>query len=80
MSLFTTGIRRPRGGVSALSILLPMLFLGSRTLGNMPAIGPVARYLPDQVGMHPGTASASWCCGRSRRWSASGSSCGERNV
>ncbi|HLU29494.1 MAG TPA: ABC transporter permease subunit [Glycomyces sp.] len=40
-----------RRTVVALSVLMPVLFLSSQGLGNLPAIKPVAQYLPDQVGM-----------------------------
>jgi ABC-2 type transport system permease protein len=40
-----------RSSVRALVVLLPLLFLGSQGLGNVPAVKPVTQYLPDQVGM-----------------------------
>ncbi|GAB3993230.1 ABC transporter permease subunit [Glycomyces albus] len=52
LSLFTAGIAAMlRSAVVTLSVLLPVLFLSSQGLGNLPAIKPVAQYLPDQVGM-----------------------------
>ncbi|MFC7480430.1 hypothetical protein ACFQX7_10820 [Luedemannella flava] len=47
---------------SVLAVLLPLFFLGSQGLGNVPGIRVVTQYLPDQVGwvvMHltqPGSA------------------------
>jgi hypothetical protein len=32
-------------------VLLPLLFLGSQGLGNVPRVKAVAQYLPDQAGM-----------------------------
>ncbi len=40
-----------RSSARALGILLPLLFLGSQGLGNIPKIKTVAQYLPDQAGM-----------------------------
>ncbi|MEU5874784.1 ABC transporter permease [Glycomyces sp. NPDC047369] len=52
LSLFTAAVAvMLRSTVVALSVLLPILFLGSQGLGNIDAIRPVAQYLPDQVGM-----------------------------
>lgn len=39
-----------RGSIPTLAILLPLLFLGSQGLGNIPAVKNVAQYLPDQAG------------------------------
>ncbi|WP_394813429.1 hypothetical protein [Streptomyces johnsoniae] len=30
--------------------MLPLFFLGSQGLGNVPVVGAVAQYLPDQAG------------------------------
>lgn len=52
LSLFAAGVAAMlRSAVVTLSVLLPILFLSSQGLGNLPAIKPVAQYLPDQVGM-----------------------------
>ncbi|MEU6246384.1 ABC transporter permease [Glycomyces sp. NPDC047010] len=52
LSLFTAAVAvMLRSTVVALSVLLPILFLGSQGLGNLPAIQPVVQYFPDQVGM-----------------------------
>jgi ABC-2 type transport system permease protein len=40
-----------RSSARALGILLPLLFLGSQGLGNLPGLKPVLRFLPDQAGM-----------------------------
>jgi ABC-type transport system involved in multi-copper enzyme maturation permease subunit len=40
-----------RSSARALGILLPLLFLGSQGLGNVPVIKTVTQYLPDQAGM-----------------------------
>lgn len=40
----------PRSWVCSLGILLPLLFLGSQGLGNIPKLKTVAQYLPDQAG------------------------------
>lgn len=50
--LFATGVAvLLRGAIPTLGILMPLLFLGSQGLGNLPQIKPVAQYLPDQAGM-----------------------------
>jgi ABC-2 type transport system permease protein len=50
--LFATGLAALlRGAVPTLAILLPLLFLGSQGLGNVPKLKTVAQYLPDQAGM-----------------------------
>lgn len=36
--------------VESLGILLPVLFLNSQGLSNLPAIRSVTQYLPDQAG------------------------------
>ncbi|WP_112138486.1 ABC transporter permease [Glycomyces dulcitolivorans] len=52
LSVFTAAVAvMLRSTVLTLSILLPVLFLGSQGLGNIDTIRPVAQYLPDQVGM-----------------------------
>ena len=40
-----------RSSTRSLGILLPLLFLGSQGLGNIPKVKTVAQYLPDQAGM-----------------------------
>ncbi len=40
-----------RSSVGALAILVPLLFLGSQGLGNIPKVKTVTQYLPDQAGM-----------------------------
>ncbi|MBO0869166.1 MAG: ABC transporter permease [Micromonosporaceae bacterium] len=50
--LFATGLAGLlRGPVPALGILIPLLFLGSQGLGNVPKLKAIAQYLPDQAGM-----------------------------
>jgi ABC-type transport system involved in multi-copper enzyme maturation permease subunit len=50
--LFATGVALLlRGPIPTLGILMPLLFLGSQGLGNVPKIKTVAQYLPDQAGM-----------------------------
>jgi ABC-type transport system involved in multi-copper enzyme maturation permease subunit len=50
--LFATGVATMlRSSVRALAILLPVLFLGSQGLGNVPRVKTVTQYLPDQLGM-----------------------------
>ena len=50
--LFATGLAALlRGAIPTLGILLPLLFLGSQGLGNLPKVKTVAQYLPDQAGM-----------------------------
>ncbi|MEZ0071255.1 ABC transporter permease subunit [Planotetraspora sp. GP83] len=52
ISLFATGVAAmSRSSVRSLAILLPLLFLGSQGLGNVPKVKTVAQYLPDQAGM-----------------------------
>ncbi|MFC4058491.1 ABC transporter permease subunit [Planomonospora corallina] len=52
IGLFATGVAAMlRGSAAALGTLLPLLFLGSYGLGNVPALKPVAQYLPDQAAM-----------------------------
>ncbi|GIH75088.1 ABC transporter permease subunit [Planobispora longispora] len=40
-----------RSSTFSLGILLPLLFLGSQGLGNIPQVKAVTQYLPDQAGM-----------------------------
>ncbi|WP_199430063.1 ABC transporter permease subunit [Qaidamihabitans albus] len=40
-----------RSSALSLAILLPLLFLGSQGLGNVPKVKTVTQYLPDQAGM-----------------------------
>ncbi|MFJ9967893.1 ABC transporter permease subunit [Streptomyces avermitilis] len=40
-----------RSSAISLGVLLPLLFLGSQGLGNVPALKPVLQYLPDQAGL-----------------------------
>jgi ABC-type transport system involved in multi-copper enzyme maturation permease subunit len=50
--LFATGMAALlRGAIPTLGILLPLLFLGSQGLGNVPKLKTVTQYLPDQAGM-----------------------------
>ena len=50
--LFAAGLAMLlRGAVATLAILLPLLFLGSQGLGNVPGLRSVTQYLPDQAGM-----------------------------
>jgi ABC-2 type transport system permease protein len=50
--LFATGMAALlRSAIPTLGILLPLLFLGSQGLGNVPKVKTVAQYLPDQAGM-----------------------------
>jgi len=50
--LLATGVATLlRGSIPTLAVLLPLLFLGSQGLGNVPRVKAVAQYLPDQAGM-----------------------------
>nr|WP_260407598.1 ABC transporter permease [Planomonospora venezuelensis] len=50
--LFATGAATMlRSSAGSLAILLPILFLGSQGVGNLPQLKPVLQYLPDQAGM-----------------------------
>jgi ABC-type transport system involved in multi-copper enzyme maturation permease subunit len=40
-----------RSAAICLAILMPLLFLGSQGLGNIPKVKTVTQYLPDQAGM-----------------------------
>jgi ABC-type transport system involved in multi-copper enzyme maturation permease subunit len=52
ISLFATGVATMlRSSVWALALLLPVFFLGSQGLGNVPKVKTVAQYLPDELGM-----------------------------
>lgn len=51
MGAFAIGLAAAlRHTALTLGILLPVLFLGSQGLGNIPAIRAVTQYLPDQTG------------------------------
>lgn len=51
MCLFSLGVATVlRGTALSLGILIPVLFLNSQGLSNLPAIRPVTQYLPDQAG------------------------------
>ncbi|GAA2096469.1 ABC transporter permease subunit [Streptomyces albiaxialis] len=50
--LFALGVATMlRSSALALGILLPLLFLGSQGLGNVPKLKTVLQFLPDQAGM-----------------------------
>jgi ABC-2 type transport system permease protein len=50
--LFATGLAALlRSAIPTLGILLPLLFLGSQGLGNVPKLKTITQYLPDQAGM-----------------------------
>ncbi|MDT0345768.1 ABC transporter permease subunit [Streptomyces litchfieldiae] len=52
MCLFAAGLSALlRGTTRALAVLLPLLFLGSQGLGNVPVARTVLQFLPDQAGM-----------------------------
>ena len=49
--LFATGLAALlRSAIAALGVLLPLLFLGSQGLGNVPKVKVVTQFLPDQAG------------------------------
>jgi ABC-2 type transport system permease protein len=51
MCLFAAGVAAMlRSAAFSLAILMPLLFLGSQGLGNIPKVKEVAQYLPDQAG------------------------------
>jgi ABC-type transport system involved in multi-copper enzyme maturation permease subunit len=51
ISLFAAGVATMlRNAAAALGIMLPLLFLGSQGLGNVPALKTFWQYLPDQAG------------------------------
>lgn len=50
--LFATGVAAMlRNGIAALATLLPVLFLGSQGLGNIPGAKEVLQYLPNEAAM-----------------------------
>lgn len=50
--LFASGVAMMlRSATISLAILMPLLFLGSQGLGNVPKVRLVTQYLPDQAGM-----------------------------
>jgi ABC-type transport system involved in multi-copper enzyme maturation permease subunit len=50
--LFATGLAvLLRSAIATLGILLPLLFLGSQGLGNVPKLKTIVQYLPDQAGL-----------------------------
>jgi ABC-type transport system involved in multi-copper enzyme maturation permease subunit len=50
--LFAAGIATMvRSSAIALGVLMPLLFLGSQGLANLPGLRKVLQYLPDQAGM-----------------------------
>jgi ABC-type transport system involved in multi-copper enzyme maturation permease subunit len=52
ITLFATGVATMlRSSALSLGVLLPLLFLGSQGLGNIPKVKTVTQFLPDQVGM-----------------------------
>jgi ABC-2 type transport system permease protein len=52
ISLFAAGVAMMlRSAAFSLAILMPLLFLGSQGLGNIPKVKLVTQYLPDQAGM-----------------------------
>ncbi|MDT0308084.1 ABC transporter permease subunit [Streptomyces sp. DSM 44917] len=51
ITLFAAGFAALlRSPARALGVLLPLLFLGAQGLGNVPGLGSVLQYLPDQAG------------------------------
>ncbi|OLF18051.1 ABC transporter permease [Actinophytocola xanthii] len=67
MCVFATGVAMMlRSTALCLGILIPILFLNSQGLANMPAIRAVTQYLPDQAGMvlmqtvHRGRGVLAW--------------------
>jgi ABC-type transport system involved in multi-copper enzyme maturation permease subunit len=51
IGLFAIGVAAMlRSSALSLGILIPLLFLGSQGLGNVPKIKTVTQYLPDQAG------------------------------
>lgn len=52
IALFAAGVAQAlRSTALSLGILLPLFFLGSQGLGNIPGIWRVAQFLPDQAGV-----------------------------
>jgi ABC-2 type transport system permease protein len=50
--LFASGVALMlRSATFSMAILMPLLFLGSQGLGNIPKVKTVTQYLPDQTGM-----------------------------
>ncbi|MGH6915900.1 MAG: ABC transporter permease, partial [Geminicoccales bacterium] len=50
--LFAMGVAAMlRSAVASLAVLMPLFFLGSQGLGNVPKLKTVTQYLPDQTGM-----------------------------
>jgi hypothetical protein len=69
IALFAAGVAQLlRGSTTALAVLLPLFFLGSQGLGNVPVLRRVTQFLPDQAGaviLHyfgpqPGRAFGPW--------------------
>lgn len=51
IGLFAAGVATMlRSSIAALAILLPVFFLGSQGLGNIPKVKTFTQYLPDQAG------------------------------
>ncbi|MBE1490258.1 ABC-2 transporter permease [Plantactinospora soyae] len=51
LCLFALGVTTMlRGSVRSLGVLLPLFFLGSQGLGNIPKVRTVTQFLPDQTG------------------------------
>ncbi|WP_432832136.1 hypothetical protein [Dactylosporangium sp. CA-092794] len=51
IALFAAGVAQVcRSPTVSLAVLLPLFFLGSQGLGNVPAVHTVTQYLPDQAG------------------------------
>jgi hypothetical protein len=51
LTLFALGVTAMlRAPARALGLLLPVFLLGSQGLGNVPGVGAVTQYLPDQAG------------------------------
>ncbi|WP_426508273.1 ABC transporter permease [Dactylosporangium sp. McL0621] len=52
IALFAAGVAQTlRGSTAALAVLLPLFFLGSQGLGNIPGLRRVTQFLPDQAGV-----------------------------
>ncbi|GAA3294233.1 ABC transporter permease [Dactylosporangium vinaceum] len=52
ITLFAAGVAQLlRGSTAALAVLMPLFFLGSQGLGNVPGVRAVAQFLPDQAGL-----------------------------
>ncbi|MFG2038045.1 ABC transporter permease [Dactylosporangium sp. NPDC048998] len=51
IALFATGVAQVlRSSTLSLGVLLPLFFLGSQGLGNIPGVRRVTQFLPDQAG------------------------------